>query len=68
MIVSASPSTFRLTGSVMVPADITNAESGGPFSLTLKFVKGANTFREYSEENLTDPSALDVTKNRVRAG
>jgi 2-methylcitrate dehydratase PrpD len=62
IIVHASPATFRLTGSIAEPRDITSAQFSGAFGIALSLVKGGNTFREYCEENLRDPEALNLTK------
>jgi 2-methylcitrate dehydratase PrpD len=62
IVVNASPATFRLTGSIAEPRDITSAQFSGAFGIALRLVKGGNTFREYCGENLRDPQVLDVAK------
>jgi 2-methylcitrate dehydratase PrpD len=60
IIVNASPATFRLTGSIIEPQDITSAQFSGRFGIALRLIKGDNSFKEYSEENLKDPEVLDL--------
>jgi len=60
IIVNASPSTYRLTGTITAPKDITSAQFSGPFGIGLRLTKGSNSFREYSEENLRDADILDL--------
>ncbi|MBU2497586.1 MAG: MmgE/PrpD family protein, partial [Proteobacteria bacterium] len=60
IIVKASPATFRLAGTIIKPKDITSAQFSGAFSIALNLIKGGNTFREYSEENLRDPDILGL--------
>jgi 2-methylcitrate dehydratase PrpD len=62
IIVNASPATFRLTGSIIEPKDITSAQFSGRFGIALRLIKGGNSFREYSEENLRDPKVLNLTR------
>lgn len=62
IIVHASPLTFRMTGSVIEPEDVTGAQFSGSFGVALRLVKGGNSFREYSEENLRDPQVLALAK------
>ncbi|HUT71667.1 MAG TPA: MmgE/PrpD family protein [Desulfatiglandales bacterium] len=58
--VNVTPLTFRLTGSTLEPKDITSAQFNGRFGIALRLIKGGNSFREYSEENLSDPEILDL--------
>jgi len=62
IIVNASPSTFRMTGSIVEPKDVTSAQFSGRFGVALRLVKGGNSFKEYSEENLKDLDVLDLVK------
>jgi len=62
VIVRASPLTFRMTGSVKEPEDVTSAQFSGAFGIALRLVKGGNSFREYSEENLKDPKVLALAR------
>jgi 2-methylcitrate dehydratase PrpD len=54
IIMHVSPATFNLTGNIKEPKDITSAQFSGRFSIALRILKGANTFREYTEANLKD--------------
>ena len=60
VVVHVSPAVFRLTGKIVRPRDITSAQFGGRFGVALRLVKGGNSFREYTEENLTDPEVLSL--------
>jgi len=60
VVVHTSPAVHRLTGRIVRPRDITSAQFGGRFGVALKLVKGANTFREYTEANLSDPEILEL--------
>ena len=62
IIVNVCPLTFRMTGSIVEPKDITGAQFSGCFGVALRLVRGGNSFREYSEENLKDPAVLDLAK------
>ncbi len=62
IIVNASPAAFKLTGSITEPRDITSAQFSGRFSIALQLIKGGNTFKEYSEENLKDPELLALAR------
>jgi 2-methylcitrate dehydratase PrpD len=62
IIVNASPLTFRMTGSIREPKDITSAQFSGCFGVALSLVKGGNSFREYSEEHLKDPGVRDLAR------
>jgi 2-methylcitrate dehydratase PrpD len=62
IIVHATPLTFKLTGSIKAPGDVTSAQFSGSFGVALKLVKGGNSFREYSEENLRDPKVLALAR------
>jgi 2-methylcitrate dehydratase PrpD len=58
IIACVNPLTFGLTGLVKEPEDVTSAQFSGSFGVALRLMKGGNGFREYSEENLRDPSVL----------
>lgn len=60
--VNASPETFRMTGLIVEPKDITSAQFSGRFGIGLQLIKGGNTFKEYSEENLRDPEVLELAR------
>jgi len=60
IIVNASPTTFRLTGTIMEPRDITSAQFSGCFGIALRLIKGGNGFKEYTEGNLRDPEILGL--------
>ncbi|MDB4444560.1 MmgE/PrpD family protein [bacterium] len=60
IIVKVTPPTYRMTGAVVRPKDITSAQFGGRFGIALRLLKGGNSFREYTEENLKDPDILDL--------
>lgn len=60
IIAKVTPATYRLTGSITRPKDITSAQFGGRFGIALRLIEGANTFREYTEENLAKPEILDL--------
>ncbi len=62
IIVNTSPATFRLTGSIIEPKDVTSAQFSGRFGIALRLIKGGNSFKEYSEENLKDPDVLDLVR------
>jgi 2-methylcitrate dehydratase PrpD len=62
IIVYATPLAFNLTGSVKEPEDVTGAQFSGSFGVALRLVKGGNSFREYSEENLKDPKVLALAR------
>lgn len=62
IIVNASPETFRMTGLIVEPKDITSAQFSGRFGIGLQLIKGGNTFKEYSEENLRDPEVLELAR------
>ena len=55
-----SPPTYRMTGAIVRPKDVTSAQFGGRFGIALRLIKGDNTFKEYSEENLRDPEILNL--------
>jgi 2-methylcitrate dehydratase PrpD len=57
-----TPKTFRMTGSIVEPNDITSARFSGRFAVALRCIKGGNTFKEYCEENLRDPEVLELTR------
>lgn len=60
IVVHVSPAVYRLTGKIVQPRDITSAQFGGRFGVALRLVKGGNSFREYTEENLADPEVLSL--------
>jgi len=62
IVVTVTPLTFSMTGSIIEPKDITSAQFSGRFGIALRLMKGANTFREYSEENLKDPRVLELAR------
>ncbi len=62
IMVHATPLTFKLTGSAKAPEDVTSAQFSGSFGVALRLVKGENSFREYSEENLKDPEVLALAR------
>jgi 2-methylcitrate dehydratase PrpD len=62
IIVHATPLTLKMTGSVKEPEDVTSAQFSGSFGVALRLVKGGNSFREYSEENLKDPQVLALAR------
>jgi 2-methylcitrate dehydratase PrpD len=62
IIVNASPETFRMTGSIVEPKDITSAQFSGRFGVALQLIKGGNSFKEYSEENLRDLEVLELAR------
>jgi 2-methylcitrate dehydratase PrpD len=62
IIVNVSHETFRLTGSIVEPSDITSAQFSGRFGVALRLIKGGNTFKEYSEENLKDRNVLALAR------
>ena len=62
IVVNAAPLTFRMTGSATEPKDVTSAQFSGRFGIALRLIKGGNTFREYSEENLRDPKVLELAR------
>ena len=47
IIAKVTPATYRLTGTITRPKDITSAQFGGRFGIALRLIEGANTFREY---------------------
>jgi len=62
IVVNVSQETFRLTGSIVEPSDITSAQFSGRFGIALRLIKGGNTFKEYSEENLKDRNVLALAR------
>ncbi len=62
IITYVTPNTFRMTGSIVEPDDITSARFSGRFGVALRCIKGGNTFKEYCEENLRDPEVLELTR------
>jgi 2-methylcitrate dehydratase PrpD len=62
IIVKVSQETFKLTGSIVEPSDITSAQFSGRFGVALRLIKGGNTFKEYSEENLKDRNVLALAR------
>jgi 2-methylcitrate dehydratase PrpD len=62
IIVRTNPLTFRMTGSVVEPEDVTGAQFSGSFGVALRLIKGGNSFREYVEENLRDPGVLALAR------
>ncbi len=62
IIVQTGPLTFSMTGSVVEPQDVTSAQFSGSFGVALRLVKGGNSFREYSEENLRDAQVLALAR------
>ena len=60
IIAKITPATYRLTGSITRPKDITSAQFGGRFGIALRIITGANTFKEYTDENLKKPEILDL--------
>jgi len=62
IVVTVTPSTFRMTGSIVEPKDITSAQFSGRFGVALGLMKAGNSFREYSEENLKDRQLLELAK------
>ena len=62
IIVNVSQETFRLTGAIVEPADITSAQFSGRFGVALRLIKGGNTFKEYSEGNLKDRDVLELAR------
>ena len=62
ILVHVSRETFKLTGSIVEPGDITSAQFSGRFGMALRLIKGGNTFREYSEENLRDREVLELAR------
>jgi 2-methylcitrate dehydratase PrpD len=62
VIVDVSRETFNLTGSIVEPSDITSAQFSGRFGVALRLIKGGNTFKEYSEENLKDRDVLELAR------
>ena len=58
IVVAVSAPTYRMTGTIVRPKDVTSAQFGGRFGVALRLIKGDNTFKEYSEENLSDPEIL----------
>ena len=58
--VYVTPPAYRLTGAITKPKDITSAQFGGRFGIALRLIKGGNSFREYSEQNLQDRNVLDL--------
>jgi 2-methylcitrate dehydratase PrpD len=62
IVAYVSPATFKLTGSIIEPPDITSAQFSGRFGTALALVKGGNSFKEYTAENLKDPDVLALAK------
>ena len=62
IIVHTTPLIFKMTGSVKEPEDVTSAQFSGSFGVALRLVKGENSFREYSEENLRNPKVLALAR------
>lgn len=62
IIVNVSPATFGMTGVIVEPKDITSAQFSGRFGIALQLIKGGNTFKEYSEDNLRDPGLLELAR------
>jgi 2-methylcitrate dehydratase PrpD len=60
IVVHTSPAAYRLTGKIVRPRDITSAQFGGRFGVALRLIKGANTFKEYTEDSLIDPEILEL--------
>ncbi len=60
IVIHVSPAVYRLTGKIVRPSDITSAQFGGRFGVALRLIKGENSFREYTEANLTDPEVLSL--------
>jgi 2-methylcitrate dehydratase PrpD len=60
IVVHTSPASYRLTGRIVRPRDITSAQFGGRFGVALRLVKGANTFKEYTEVNLLDSGVMEL--------
>ena len=58
IVVDVSPDTFKLTGSIVEPGDITSAQFSARFGVALGMIKGRNSLKEYSEENLKDTDVL----------
>jgi len=52
----------RVVGKIVEPKDITSSHFSGPFCLALTFVKGSNSFKDYTEENLSDPAVLNMAR------
>lgn len=62
IVVDVSPDTFKLTGSIVEPKDITSAQFSARFGTALGMIKGRNSFKEYCEENLKDPDVLALAR------
>jgi 2-methylcitrate dehydratase PrpD len=62
IVVDVSPATFKLTGSILEPRDITSAQFSARFGTGLALVKGGNGLKEYTEENLRNPDVLALAK------
>ncbi len=60
--VYCTPLTYKMTGGITKPKDITSAQFAGRFGIALRIVKGNNSFKEYTENNLNDQEVLDLEK------
>ncbi|MBI2858998.1 MAG: MmgE/PrpD family protein [Chloroflexi bacterium] len=65
IVAGTNAHALDVVGAIREPRDITAAQFSAPFGLKLQVVKGGNGFREYVDENLTDPEVLALAR-RVR--
>lgn len=62
IVVDVSPDTFKLTGAIVEPKDITSAQFSARFGTALGMIKGRNSLKEYCEENLKDLDLLALAR------
>jgi len=65
IIVGTSQEGVLHAGTIVEPRDIGSAQFSTRFSIALRFIKGGNSFAEYTEANLRDPQILALA-HKVR--
>lgn len=66
--IAAPESVLHHAAAIVEPEDITGAQFSGRFGVAVRLLKGGNGFRQYTEDNLTDPEILSlIHKTRYTA-
>ncbi|MBI2859488.1 MAG: MmgE/PrpD family protein [Chloroflexi bacterium] len=65
IVMGSTGHALEVVGIVSQPEDITGAQFSARFGIAMNVVKGSNDFKDYNEENLTDPQIRQLVK-RVR--
>ena len=53
---------YQVLGTIIEPRDVPDAQFSSRFSVALRLVKGGNGFKDYSQQNVSDPEILELAK------